>query len=661
MKKITTESLFELKNASQPIAWNDTLFYLETQIDQEENLYRTTVKSIERTTKQQRNWGDGGSLNTAVQISPNKKWLSYLSNDNKEKKMQLKVMPLDGGSAFQLTDEKEGLSNYFWTNNGASIYYQTSAALELDEKLHETQKEAGTKAEKKLPEATTIQKLTYKLDGAGVLPQNHNHQIKKVDLATKNSYTILEKPERFALTYVAKDESFLIYADELNPNDEWDYGATVYWYDIAAKETRSLTTSIPEGSFGFGAMSPGEDYLLLIGNNFEYAFVTQNKLYGYDLKTHRFTCLTEDLDIELGDVLVGDFQQQATGIEPIWLNNDEYLFSATEHGNITLYKGNRSGNITRIFNESVHLTDGSLISNTQTLVVTYSTTTLPSALGLIDLANGTLTELYNPNEPFEAAHRLVQPEMFWYKGADDWDVQGWYLAPIEKKASHPAVLYIHGGPQVSYGETFFHEMQTLAAKGYGVIMLNPRGGNGYGQEFVASILGDYGNKDYQDLMLGTDAVLTTHPEINSEELYVIGGSYGGFMTNWIVGHTNRFKAAVTQRSISNWISFYGTSDIGPFFVQFQLQYDLAKSEKLWAMSPLAHAHHAKTPILVMHSDDDLRCPKEQGEQFYVAMKRAGVKTELMTFPQSSHGLSRNGLPNLRIQRLEAIMNWFETN
>ena len=251
--------------------------------------------------------------------------------------------------------------------------------------------------------------------------------------------------------------------------------------------------------------------------------------------------------------------------------------------------------------------------------------------------------------------------MFWYKGADDWDIQGWYLAPLEKAASHPAVLYIHGGPQVSYGETFFHEMQTLAAKGYGVIMLNPRGGNGYGQQFVASILGDYGNKDFEDLMLGTDTVLDAHPEINQEEVYVAGGSYGGFMTNWIVGHTDRFKAAVTQRSISNWISFYGTSDIGPFFVKFQLQHELDDVEKLWEMSPLAHAHKAKTPILVMHSDEDLRCPKEQGEQFYVAMNRQDIDTQFMTFPKSSHGLSRNGLPNLRIQRLKAVLNWFETH
>ena len=661
MKKITTESLFELKNVSQPVVWKDTIFYLETQIDKKENQYQTDIKSLNRLTKQQRNWGDTGSVNTAIKISPNNKWLSYLSNGTTDKKMQLMVMPLDGGSPVQLTEEKEGVSTYYWTNSGSSIYYQTSAELELEEELNGDKKDNKSDASDKLPEATTIKKLTYKLDGVGLLPQNQNYHIKKVDIATKNSTTILTRDEGFSFNYVAKDESYLIYADELNPEDEWDYGATVYWYDLATKESHSLTTSIPQGSFGFGAMSPKEDYLLLVGNDFEYAFVSQNKLYGYDIASHQLTCLTPNEDIEISDTLVGDFQQQVTGIEPTWLNDEEYLFSATEHGKIKLYKGNRSGAVSCVFDEPMHLTDGYLAPGTQTIAVTYSTTTKPSELGLVDLETGAVEVLYNPNGSFEKDHTIVQPEMFWYKGADNWNIQGWYLAPVESSNSHPAVLYIHGGPQVSYGETFFHEMQALAANGYGVIMLNPRGGNGYGQEFVASILGDYGHKDFEDLMLGTDAVLAAHPEINSEELYVVGGSYGGFMTNWIVGHTNRFKAAVTQRSISNWISFYGTSDIGPFFVKFQLQHDLSNVERLWEMSPLAHAHHAKTPILVMHSDEDLRCPKEQGEQFYVAMKRQGVDTQFMTFPKSSHGLSRTGLPNLRIQRMEAITNWFKTH
>ena len=233
------------------------------------------------------------------------------------------------------------------------------------------------------------------------------------------------------------------------------------------------------------------------------------------------------------------------------------------------------------------------------------------------------------------------------------------MPPVEKADKHAAILYVHGGPQVAYGESFFHEMQALAAKGYGVIMINPRGSNTYGQDFVKSILGDYGNHDFDDLMLGVDYILETHPEVDADQLYVAGGSYGGFMTNWIVTHTDRFRAAVTQRSISNWISFYGTSDIGPFFVEKQLLDDINNPERLWEMSPVAHAKNAKTPLLVLHGQSDLRCPQEQGEQMYMAMRKNNVPTKMILFPQSSHGLSRQGLPNLRQARLKAITDWFE--
>ena len=657
MKKegLKMDSLFELKSLGQPVVHGNKVFYLETTPNKDENSYHSLIYSIDQTTKERRRWGDAGTRQTSLQVSPNGKYLSFLSNANKDKKMQVMLMPLDGGSSFALTEEKEGVSKYIWTKNSASIYYQTTKKNESDEDEEKLGKE------KKLPNTTEIDKLTYKLDGAGVLPQDRTQQVKKISVASSDTQLILEDEQRFGMSYVSNDESFMLLFDDLNRDDEWDYGGTVYYYDVKTKERRSLTTSVPKGSFSFATMSEDEDYLLLLGNDFEHAFVTLTRIYGYDMKTNTLTCLTDDLDSDVGDSLVADFQQANAGVSVEWLTKDDFIFPATVEGKIQLYKGNRAGKTTLLFNDRMHLTDGSLIKDTEHLAVTYSTLTTSSELGILDLTSGKLEPLYQPNKDFFDKHAISEPEMFWYKGADDWDIQGWYVAPLKKKANHPAILYIHGGPQVSYGESFFHEMQALAAEGYGVIMLNPRGGSGYGQDFVASILGDYGNKDYEDLMLGTTHVLNEHPEINQEQLYVMGGSYGGFMTNWIVGHTDRFRAAISQRSISNWLSFYGTSDIGAFFVEFQLQRDLSDAPGLWEMSPLAHAKNAKTPILLMHSEQDLRCPMEQAEQFYVAMKKQRVDTKLITFPQSNHGLSRNGLPNLRLKRFEAILEWLKNH
>lgn len=653
-EKISMDSLFELKSLGQPVAWKNQIFYIETTPNKEDNSYQSAIYSIDRTTKERRKWGDAGTKQSSLEISPNGKWLSYLGNNNKDKKMQIMIMPLDGGSAFALTSEKDGVSNYFWNHSSSSIYFQTSIPADTEEN-ESAQDKLGT--EKKLPDTTEISKLTYKLDGMGVLPQDRLHQIKKVNIASKEVNLVLEEDRSLHLNYVAKDESYLLIQDELDADDEWNYGGTVFYYDMASKEKHSLTESVPKGSFSYASMSENEEQLLLVGNDFKYAFVTLNKVYGYDMNTHTLTCLTEQLDVEISDTIVADFQHGVSGIDVSWLNEKEFLFPATVEGKTHLYKGNLEGKTTLLFNERMHLTDGFLINGSEELVVTYSSLTISSELGILNLKSEEIEMVYSPNKSFFKTHNIVKPEMFWCKGADQWDIQGWYVPPVEKKENHPAILYIHGGPQVCYGESFFHEMQALAAKGYGVILLNPRGGNSYGQDFVSAILGDYGNKDYEDLMLGTTYVLNDHPEIDQNQLYVMGGSYGGFMTNWIVGHTNRFRAAISQRSISNWISFYGTSDVGAFFVEFQLQRDLSDMEGLWKMSPLAYAKDVETPILMMHSDQDLRCPMEQAEQFYVAMKKHGVESKLITFPQSSHGLSRNGLPNLRMKRFDAILEW----
>ncbi len=171
--------------------------------------------------------------------------------------------------------------------------------------------------------------------------------------------------------------------------------------------------------------------------------------------------------------------------------------------------------------------------------------------------------------------------------------------------------------------------------------------------------GDYGNGDYKDIMSAVDYIASKYDWIDSDNLGVTGGSYGGFMTNWIVGHTNRFKAAVTQRSISNWISFRGVSDIGYYFTDWQILAGLDDLDKLWLHSPLKYAKDVETPLLILHGEEDIRCPIEQGEQLFIELKSRGKETEFVRFPESSHDLSRSGKPSLRIQRLAHIARWFE--
>ena len=243
---------------------------------------------------------------------------------------------------------------------------------------------------------------------------------------------------------------------------------------------------------------------------------------------------------------------------------------------------------------------------------------------------------------------------------DGQTLDGWVLLPekFDKNKTYPSILNIHGGPKTVYGPVFSHEMQMWASDGYIVYFCNPRGGDSYGDDF-ANIRGKYGTIDYEDIMAFTDLVEKEYP-LDKDRMGVTGGSYGGFMTNWIVSHTDRFKAAATQRSISNWISFYGTSDIGPYFGPDQTEGDpLDDLEKVWEQSPLKHARNIKTPLLFIHSDADYRCPIEQAMQLYTAITMNGVESKFVWFKGENHDLSRSGKPQARLKRLKEIKAWMD--
>lgn len=257
--------------------------------------------------------------------------------------------------------------------------------------------------------------------------------------------------------------------------------------------------------------------------------------------------------------------------------------------------------------------------------------------------------------------KLSTPQKLVFKNDKDLEVEGWVIKPVdyEPGKKYPGILNIHGGPKTVYSSVFYHEMQLWANEGYFVFFTNPRGSDGYGDRF-ADIRGKYGTIDYDDIMDFTDFVLINFPDIDRDRIGVTGGSYGGFMTNWIIGHTSRFKAAVSQRSISNWLSFFGTSDIGYFFASDQVDGDpWTQPEKLWEQSPLKYADKVTTPTLFIHSDEDYRCWIPEGLQMFTALKYHGVESKLLVFKGENHDLSRSGKPKSRIRRLKEISDWFD--
>ncbi len=277
------------------------------------------------------------------------------------------------------------------------------------------------------------------------------------------------------------------------------------------------------------------------------------------------------------------------------------------------------------------------------------------------LNNRNELQITNYNQWIMNEKTLSIPEKLTFKTEDETLIEGWVMKPIDFQLGrkYPAILNIHGGPKTAFGEVFFHEMQYLANEGYIVFFCNPRGSDGRGDKF-ADIRGKYGTNDYKDIMDFTDLVLEKYHFIDKDRIGIMGGSYGGFMTNWIIGHTDRFKAAVSQRSISNWISKFGTTDIGYYFVDDQMSATPWNDfNKLWDSSPLKYADKVTTPTLFIHSEEDYRCSISEAFQMFTALKYHGVETKLCLFKEENHELSRSGKPKNRIKRLEEIRDWFE--
>jgi dipeptidyl aminopeptidase/acylaminoacyl peptidase len=228
--------------------------------------------------------------------------------------------------------------------------------------------------------------------------------------------------------------------------------------------------------------------------------------------------------------------------------------------------------------------------------------------------------------------------------------------------SYPTIMDVHGGPMGFHGYGFNHKFQVLARHGYAVIYVNPRMSTGYGESFAAECCGHYGEKDYSDLMEALDYAIGKYTFIDSERLGVQGHSYGGFMMNWIVGHTNRFKACVSMASISNWESFFGLSDIGTYWVPWQVGFgkDPWESRDLCSeKAPLTYVDKVETPILLMHPEKDYRCPLDQSEQLFVALKKMGKETELIIFPDEHHLLPVSGKPSHRREWIRHTLRWFD--
>ncbi len=604
-------------------------------------------------------WGETTDL--SPKWSPDGSQIAFLSNRADERQMQIYLLPFAGGEARPLTEFDGSIGSFSWSPDGTKL---AVCFREKDEAAKERDKD---EQKKKLGiVAHHITKAYYKGDGAGFLPENQM-QIVVVAIADGSTSTLTAAP--FGIDSVAwsPDGSRLAFVTAINEDADvrrdqaqlYSISATAENIPLHSAEFTQITHHA--GQLYMPVYSPDGQSIAFLGTENSFDFWQNTNLFIVSADGGEARNLTQASDLDIGSNTINDIGGTPTRLPLFSADSSHIYFQAARYGKQPLKKINiDTGTITNLIKgDVIGLFDVSAETNT----IAYFKATLddPGQLAVCDLDGNDERILTNLN-PWLKEIDLGEIEELWVENADGYKIQGWILKPpnFDYSKQYPSIFEIHGGPQTQYGRFFMHEFYYLAAQGYVVYFSNPRGGQGYGEKHSKAIYGQWGSIDYQDLMAWAD-YMEKQPFTDPERMGVTGGSYGGYMTTWIIGHTDRFKAAVAQRNVTNWTSMWGSADFN--FLWVDLTGDPHPWEDIqrnWEHSPIAHLHNATTPTLFIHSLMDFRTHFEQTEQAYSVLKFKGIDTELIAFPDESHGLSRAGRTDRRIARLEHMARWFNT-
>ncbi|SEK86527.1 S9 family peptidase [Paenibacillus sp. OK003] len=659
LRGITSEDLFQITwvNDPTPSPQGGQLVYVSRKTNKARDGYSSHLRLLNLENQKDRAFTSGDKDHAPV-WSPDGSQLAFLREH--EGKTQVWLIASDGGEAQQVSHLKHGVSSLLWSPDGLTLLVKSS--VDMSEKDEDETEDI----DKKRPQELVVDRIRMKSDSGGLWNGRRTHLFRvpieggEAIPVTTGHYDVGDyawSPDGESIAWIAQ------FPEEGEHHNDYSLTNHVYRAKADGSDVQQLT---PEGySFGRLTYAPDGQTLALLASDRSYGNATLVKLYTLPISGGQPVCLSKDWDVQINHSLVGDMRSHLTNTGPVFSRDgSSILCLATIEGSVRIARFARDGSHAEyILPDEKEFYQFAELENGQ-IVAAVADVLRPGDLFLYtqsDEVGAEPIQLTHSNPQLVEEIQLSTPETFWFNSSDGLRLQGWMLKPagMVEGVKVPTILEIHGGPHMMYGFTFMHEFQLLAAQGYAVVYINPRGGLGYGQQFVNACRGDYGGGDYRDLMEAMDYAVSRYPFIDESRLGVTGGSYGGFMTNWIVGHTDRFKAAVTQRSISNWLSFYGVSDIGFFFTEDQIGGNAwDDTEKLWKHSPLAYVGNVSTPLLILHGEQDLRCPIEQAEQLYVALKRRRQTTRFVRFPGANHELSRGGHPHLRVRRLEHIAGWF---
>ena len=653
MTGMVPEDVYELTGVADPRLSPDgaTVAYVVGTVDKEANEYRGAIwlAAVDGSTPPRR-FTSGEKADADPRWSPDGTQLAFTSNRT-DKASQLYVMPVAGGEARKLTSLKEDVAQAVWSPDGARLVFvsrvRDSAYEEEDDK-------------KRRPRRLT--RLQYKLDSVGWTADRPQHLFIVPADGSSEPVQLTDGDYEDHSPSWSPDGSTIAFVSARHADWDLEMVSDVYLVAAGGGEPRRLT----QGGGSIGGVSWAPD--------------------GSRLAVERYAGVFDDpkhTQIALADAASGELRPLTAALdrncttypslrEPLW-DGDDVVFAVEDRGCTHVYRVAAGG------------------AGEPRLVVGGERTVLglDAAAGRLVFAAGDptqLSELYDGGpaegasdpaaagrrltsvgDAFAAGRELAPAERFTAVSADGSEVDAWIMRPagFEPGKRYPLLLNIHGGPYGQYGQVFFDEFQVYCGAGYAVVFSNPRGSSGSTEEWARAIRGPgtagpgWGSVDYEDCMAVTEEAVRRFDFVDGDRLGVIGGSYGGYMTSWIVGHTDRFKAAVSERSVNNFDSQWGSSDFGWDFKGYLDAFLFEDVDAYLKVSPSTYAQDIHTPLLILHSEDDLRCPVEQAEHLFVTLRLLKRPVELVRFPAESHELTRSGSPVHRVQRFELVVEWFD--